>query len=61
MKKEIDRLINEGYSVEEILEGLKQFRSDQQIRCDKCDSRLADFENGIVIIKCRCGKYTEII
>lgn len=61
MKKEIERLIDAGYSVEELLEGLKDLKSDQQIRCEKCDSRLCDFENGIVIIKCRCGEYTKII
>ena len=61
MKKEIERLINKGFSVEEILNALKEFRSDQQIRCDNCNSRLADFENGIITIKCKCGDYTKII
>lgn len=61
MKKEIDRLIDTGYSVEEILEGLKLIRKDKQIRCECCNSRLADFENGVIIIKCKCGLYTKII
>ncbi len=61
MKKEIEKLIDAGFTVEEILEALQAYREDQQVRCEHCNSRLCDFDNGIVIIKCKCGEYTKII
>jgi len=61
MKKEIKKLIDSGYTVEEIIAELKEHQGDQQVRCEFCNSRLADFENGIITIKCRCGEYTKII
>jgi len=61
MKKEIEKLIDAGFTVEELIDALKAFRGDDQIRCENCNRRLCDFENGTVVIKCRCGELKEII
>jgi len=61
MKNEIQKLIDAGFTVEELLDALKAFRDDQQVRCEHCNRRLCDFDNGTVVIKCKCGELKKII
>lgn len=60
MKKVIEDLIASGSSVIEILNALRELTPDQQIRCENCNSRLCDLDDGLIVIKCRCGEITKI-
>ena len=61
MEKELMKLINSGNSIEEILEALKKLRTNKTLRCNECNHKLGDVEDGILIIKCRCGEYVNYI
>lgn len=60
MKEIIKGLIESGCSVNEIINELRSLSPDTKIRCESCNSRLCDLDDGYIVIKCRCGEITKI-
>lgn len=60
MKETIKELIESGCSINEIINELRTLSPDVKIRCDTCNSRLCDLDDGYIVIKCRCGEITKI-
>ncbi|BEP28798.1 hypothetical protein [Helicovermis profundi] len=61
MEDELEKLINSEFTVNEILEAAKKLRKNKIIRCSRCNHRLGDIEDGMIIIKCKCGEYGKYI
>ena len=61
MKDKLQTLVDSGSSVEEILKVVNKLRENEIIRCTNCNHRLGDVDDGILIIKCRCGEYKNYI
>lgn len=61
MKDKIERLIEDGFSIEEIHKAVHGYIDNKVIRCDGCRRRLGDLEDGLLIIKCRCGEINKLI
>lgn len=61
MKEKLKSLIDEGHSIHEIHRAVHCYIDNQIFRCESCSRRLADLEEGVVIVKCRCGARNSLI
>lgn len=57
----LNKLIDNGFTIKEILEAAQQLRKEEVIRCDECNKKLGDIKKGVLIIKCKCGAYKNYI